>query len=63
MWSDVLKTALVLGVSFVLRIALAAIGVEIDPPLFNTIVTAIVVWILAHLGVEVAKAKAPKYFY
>lgn len=62
MLNELLKAALVLVVSFVLRIVLAAIGVEIDPVLFNTLVGAIVVWILAQLGVEVAKAKAPKYF-
>jgi hypothetical protein len=62
MLNELLKAALVLVVSFLLRFALVAIGIEIDPVLFDTIVTAIVVWILAQLGVEVAKSLAPKYF-
>ena len=62
MLNELLKAALVLVVSFLLKTALYAIGVEIDEVLFNTIVTAVVVWILAQLGVEVAKALAPKYF-
>lgn len=62
MLNELLKSALVLVVGFLLRLALAAIGVEIDPVLFNTLVAAIVTYIFAQLGVEVAKAKAPKYF-
>jgi uncharacterized protein YacL len=62
MLNELLKSALVLVISFLLKIALAAIGVEIDPVLFNTLVAAIVAYVLAALGVEVAKAKAPRYF-
>jgi hypothetical protein len=62
MLNELLKSALVLVVSFLLKLALAAIGVEIDPVLFNTIVAGIVVWILAQLGVEVAKYLVPKHF-
>lgn len=62
MLNELLKAALVLIVSFLLKLGLAAIGVEIDPILFNTIVAGIVTWILAHLGLEVAKALAPRYF-
>lgn len=62
MLNELLKAALTLVVGFLLKVGLAAIGVEIDPVLFNTIVAAIVLWILAQLGVEVAKAFAPKYF-
>jgi hypothetical protein len=62
MLNELLKSALVLVISFLLKVALAAIGVEIDPVLFNTLVAAIVAWILAQLGVEVAKVKAPRYF-
>jgi len=62
MLNELLKAALVLVVSFALRVGLAAIGIEIDPVLFNTIVAGIVAWILAQFGVEVAKAVAPKYF-
>ena len=60
--SELLKSVLVVVVAWLLKLGLAAIGVEIDPVLFNTIVTGIVVWILAHLGVEVAKSLMPKTF-
>jgi hypothetical protein len=62
MLNELLKAALVLVVSFALRVGLAAIGIEIDPVLFNTLVSAIVVWILAQLGLETAKYLAPKHF-
>jgi ribosomal protein L12E/L44/L45/RPP1/RPP2 len=62
MLNELLKSALVLVVSFALKVVLTALGVDIDPELFNTLVAAIVAWVLAQLGVEVAKAKAPKYF-
>lgn len=62
MLNELLKAALVLVVGFALKTLLAAIGVEIDPELFNTLVAAIVTYILALLGVEAAKAKAPGYF-
>lgn len=62
MLNELLKAALVLVVSFLLKAGLAAIGVDIDPVLFNTLVAAIVAWILAQLGLEVAKSVAPKYF-
>jgi len=62
MLNELLKAALVLVIGFALKVFLAAIGVEIDPVLFNTLVSAIVAWILAHLGLESAKALAPKYF-
>jgi uncharacterized protein YacL len=62
MLNELLKAALVLVVSFLLRAALTALGVDIDPELFNTIVAAIVAYVLALVGVEFARAKAPKYF-
>jgi uncharacterized protein YacL len=62
MLNELLKAALVLVVSFLLRAVLTALGVDIDPELFNTIVAAIVAYVLATFGVEVARAKAPKYF-
>lgn len=62
MLNELLKAALTLVVGFLLKLVLTAIGVEIDPVLFNTLVSAIVVWVLIHLGVEVAKSVAPKYF-
>ena len=62
MLNELLKAALVLVISFLLRLALGALGVEIDAELFNTLVTAIVAYVLALLGVEAAKARAPRYF-
>jgi uncharacterized protein YacL len=62
MLNELLKSALVLVISFLLRAALTALGVEIDVALFNTLVAAIVAYVLALFGVEVARAKAPKHF-
>ena len=62
MLNELLKAVLVPVVAVGLKFLLSAIGVEIDPVLFNTIVTAIVAWILAHLGLELAAKAAPKYF-
>lgn len=62
MWNEVLKTILAVVVGAALKFALAAIGVEIDPALFNTLVGAIVLWILIQLGLETAKVLAPRYF-
>lgn len=62
MISELLKAVLVPVVAVALRFALAVIGVEIDPVLFNTLVTAIVVWILAQFGLEAAAKVAPRYF-
>lgn len=62
MWNQVLSGVLAIVVGAVLRLALAAIGVEIDEVLFNTLVAAIVTWILVQLGLETAKAVAPRYF-
>jgi hypothetical protein len=62
MSNELLRSILVLLIGYGLRLLLAAIGVEIDPVLFNTLVAAIVAYILAALGLEVAKSAAPKYF-
>ena len=62
MIGELLKAVLVPVVAVALKYALAFIGVEIDEVLFNTIVSAIVVTLLALLGYDVARAKAPKYF-
>jgi DMSO/TMAO reductase YedYZ heme-binding membrane subunit len=56
-WKDLLQTALVLVVAFVFHLYLGAIGVTLDPTLFNTIVAATVVWLLSKFGVEVARAR------
>lgn len=50
MFSELLKTVLTIVVAFLLRLALAAIGVEIDVAIFDTIVAGIVVWLLTQLG-------------
>ena len=62
MLNELLKAALVLVISFALKYGLGAIGVSIDEALFNTLVSAIVAYVLALFGVEVARARAPKYF-
>lgn len=62
MWSETLKLVLAVVIGALLRIALVAIGVEIDEALFNTIVAGIVVWIATQLGLETAHRVAPRYF-
>jgi hypothetical protein len=48
MLNELLKSALVLVISFLLRALLTALGVEIDVALFNTLVAAIVAYVLAR---------------
>lgn len=60
--SELLKSVLVLLVAFLLRFVLVAIGVEIDEVTFNTIVAAIVAYVLALVGVEAARNAAPNTF-
>ena len=62
MTTELLRSVLVLLVSFVLRLALDAIGVEIDEAVFNALVVGIVAYIFAALGVEFARAKFPNRF-
>lgn len=62
MLNELIKSVLVVVVAFALKLALAAIGVEIDEVLFNTLVAAVVVWVLQALGIEVLQAVAPRYF-
>lgn len=62
MASELLKSVLVLGIAFLLRFVLVAIGVEIDEVTFNTIVAAIVAYVLALVGVEAARKAAPNTF-
>lgn len=62
MLNELLKAVLVPVIGVGLKFILAAIGVEIDPVLFNTIVAGIVAWVLAHLGLGLAARFAPKYF-
>lgn len=62
MLNELLRTVLAIVIGAGLKALLAAIGVEIDPVLFNTIVAGIVTWILVKLGLEVAAHVAPKRF-
>jgi hypothetical protein len=62
MTTELLKPILILIVGYALRLALVALGVELDEAVFNTLVVAIVAYILAALGVEVARFYAPNRF-
>lgn len=62
MTTELLKSVLILVVAFLLRFVLTAIGVEIDEMTFNTIVAAIVVYVLALFGVEAARKARPNMF-
>lgn len=59
---ELLKSALTVVVAWLLKYALLAIGVEIDPVLFNTIVAAIVVYFITLFGYGVGNRVAPKFF-
>lgn len=62
MLNELLRAVLVPLIGVGLKFVLAAIGVEIDPVLFDTIVAGIVTWVLVALGLEVAARAAPRYF-
>lgn len=62
MLNELLKSALVLVLSFVVRWFFALIKVEIDEATFNAIVGGLVTLFLTLLGLEVAARAAPKYF-
>lgn len=62
MATDLLKPVLVLVVGYLLRLALVALGVELDEATFNAIVLAIVAYLLALVGVEGARRAAPNTF-
>lgn len=47
-----LKSVLVVVVGWALKLLLTTIGVEIDEPLFNTLVAAIVAWFLTLFTVN-----------
>ena len=61
-WSSLLQAVLTLVITALLKMGLAALGVEIDEALLNTIVGAIVVWLLGLFTVDVAKSFAPNKF-
>lgn len=54
-WKDLLQAVLVSAVAFLLHLYFTVIGITIDPVLFNTIVSATVIYLLSKFGVEVAK--------
>jgi len=54
-WKTLLQAALVLVVRFLLVWFFALIQVEIDPVLLDTIVAAIVAYLLALFGIEVLR--------
>jgi hypothetical protein len=60
--NELLKSVLLVVVSYALKLALAALGVQIDDVLFNTIVAAVVAYVLSLLGLGIAAKFAPKYF-
>jgi len=62
MLTELLKAILVPVIAVALKYALAALGVVIDEALFNTLVAAIVTYLLALLGFEAARAAFPARF-
>lgn len=60
MLSELLKSALTLVVAFGVRWFFAAIAVEIDDVLFNSIVAGIVVWLMVQLGHGLTVRAFPK---
>ena len=60
---ELLKSALVLVFSFGLKWLLGQIGVQLDEAVFNSIVAALVAWILAQFGLEGAHAILAKRGY
>ena len=55
-WQELLQAALTLVVAFGVRWFFGLVGFEIDDALFNTLVAAIVVYLLQLFGVEVLRA-------
>ena len=53
-WQELLQAALTLVVAFAVRWFFGLIGFEIDDAVFNTLVGAIVVYLLGLFGVEFA---------
>jgi hypothetical protein len=62
MLSELLKSVLLIVVAFLLQMALAALGVELDEGTFVAIVAAIVAYILSLLGLEGARSVFPNKF-
>lgn len=62
MLNELIESVLLLVVALLLKIVFAAIGIEIDEVVFNTIVGAIVVWLMAKLGLGLAVKGLAKVF-
>lgn len=62
MLNELLKSALVLLVSFAVKYVLGLIGVVLDEAVFNSIVAGLVTYFLSLLGIEAAARFAPNYF-
>jgi len=62
MLNELLKSALVLLVSFAVKALLQLINVVIDEAVFNSIVAGLVTYFLTLLGIEAAARFAPRYF-
>lgn len=62
MLNQLLTSALVLVISFVIKYVLALIGVVLDEGTFNAIVAGLVTYFLALFGLESAARVAPGYF-
>ena len=60
--SDLLKSVLVILVSFFVRWFFGVIGVEIDDATFNAIVAALVTLFLSLIGVGAAQRAMPNTF-
>lgn len=59
MFNELVKSVLVIVIGFLLRLALAAINVQIDPGVFDAIVAGIVLWILTQLGMATLRTAFP----
>lgn len=62
MLNELLKSVLVLVVSFAVKYLLGLIGVVLDEAVFNSIVAGLVTYFLSLFGLEAAFKFAPKYF-
>lgn len=62
MLDELVKSALVLLVSFAVKWLFTLLGLEIDPATFNAIVAAVVAYLLGLLGYEAVRSAAPRYF-
>lgn len=62
MLNELLKSALVLVVSFAVKWLLALIGVVIDDAVFNSLVAGLVTYFLTLFGLAGAAKAAPSYF-